>query len=166
ARGLPATDVRASAQLLGNTANVDAKLTAGNASHLALTGRAPLAADGALELAIAGNLDVGLLNPLLEARGRHLTGAISIDTKVTRAPASPDIAGTVRLTKGSLRDYAQGINLSDITGELTGSQGLLRIEKLTARAAPGDIAIEGTIGVLQPKWPVDLKLTARNAQPI
>src|SRR5262249_24560902 len=69
-------------------------------------------------------------------------------------------------TKGSVRDYTQGISLSDITGELTGSHGLLRIEKLTARAAPGDLAIEGTIGVLQPKIPVDLKLTAKNAQPI
>ena len=39
AAGLPATDVRANAQLLGNTANVDAKLTAGNASQLTLTGR-------------------------------------------------------------------------------------------------------------------------------
>src|SRR5262249_20746049 len=46
------------------------------------------------------------------------------------------------------------------------SQGQLRIEKLTARAAPGDISIEGTIGVLQPKWPVDLRMTAKNAQPI
>ena len=72
----------------------------------------------------------------------------------------------MRLSKGSLRDYAQGINLSDITGELSGNHGLLRIDKLTARAAPGDVSLEGTIGVLQPKCPVDLKLTAKNAQPI
>jgi len=166
ARGLPATDIHAKAALEGNTADVDAKLSAGKASQLALSGRAPLAADGALDLKLAGNLDVGLLNPLLEARGRHVTGAVTIDTTVTGAPTDPEIGGTVRLAKGSLRDYTQGANLSDITGELSGSHGLLRIEKLTARAAPGDIAVEGTVGVLQPKIPVDLKLTARNAQPI
>jgi len=166
ARGLPLTDLRADAQLMGNTASVDAKLSAGSASQLALTGRAPLAADGAVDLKLAGKLDMGLLNPLLEAGGRHVTGEVAVDTTVTGAAASPEIGGKVRLTKGSFRDYAQGVNLSDIAGELTGSQGLLRIEKLTARAAPGDVSVEGTIGVLQPKIPVDLKLTAKNAQPI
>jgi translocation and assembly module TamB len=166
ARGLPAADLHASAQLMGNTARVDAKLIAGSASQLALSGRTPLAADGALDLKLAGNLDMGLLNPLLEARGRHVTGEVTLDTTVTGAAASPEIGGTVRLAKGSIRDYTQGINLSDITGELTGSHGLLRIEKLTARAAPGNVSVEGTIGVLQPKMPVDLKITAKDAQPI
>ena len=64
ARGLPATDLHATAQLMGNTTNVDAKLAAGKASQLSLTGRAPLAADGALDLKLAGTLDMGLLNPL------------------------------------------------------------------------------------------------------
>jgi translocation and assembly module TamB len=166
ARGLPAADLHATAQLMGNTAKVDAKLSAGSASQLALSGRTPLAADGALDLKLAGNLDMGLLNPLLEARGRHVTGEVTIDTTVTGAAASPEIGGTVRLAKGSIRDYTQGINLSDISGELSGSHGLLRIEKLTARAAPGNVAVEGTIGVLQPKIPVDLKITAKDAQPI
>jgi translocation and assembly module TamB len=166
ALGLPPTDLRAKVDLAGNSARVEAKLAAGSASQLALTGRAPLAAGGSMDLKLAGNLDVGLLNPLLEAGGRHVTGALAVDTTVTGAAASPEIAGTVRLTKGSVRDYTQGISLSDITGELTGSHGLLRIERLTARAAPGDLAIEGTLGVLQPKMPVDLKLTAKNAQPI
>src|SRR5882757_8170380 len=166
ARGLPATDLHAAAQLMGNTAKVDAQLSAGGASQLALSGRAPLAADGALDLKLAGTLDMGLLNPLLEARGRHVTGEVAINTTVTGAAAAPEIGGTVRLAKGSLRDYTQGINLSDITGELSGSHGLLRIEKLTARAAPGNVSVEGTIGVLQPKIPVDLKITAKDAQPI
>ncbi|MGH8140667.1 MAG: translocation/assembly module TamB domain-containing protein [Steroidobacteraceae bacterium] len=166
ARGLPATDVHAGAQLMGNAARVDAKLVAGSASELALTGSAPLAADGALDLKLTGRLDLGLLNPLLEARGRHVTGQLAVATSVSGAAASPEIGGTVRLAKGTLRDYTQGTNLSDINGVLSGEHGTLRIEKLTARAAPGDVSVAGTIGVLQPKIPVDLKLTARNAQPI
>jgi translocation and assembly module TamB len=166
ARGLPGTDLHASAQLKGNSADVEARLSAGKASELNLTGQAPLAADGRYDLKLAGNLDMGLLNPLLEARGRHVTGEVAIDTTVTGAVADPEIGGTVRLAKGSLRDYTQGVNLSDITGELSGSHGLLRIEKLTARAAPGNVSVEGTIGVLQPKIPIDLKITAKDAQPI
>ncbi|MBS0421851.1 MAG: translocation/assembly module TamB domain-containing protein [Proteobacteria bacterium] len=166
ARGLPGTDLHAAAELLGNTANVDAKLSAGKASQLSMSGHAPLTADGQWDLKLAGNLDMGLLNPLLEARGRHVTGEVTIDTTVTGVVGDPEIGGTVRLAKGSLRDYTQGVNLSDITGELSGNHGLLRIEKLTARAAPGNVAVAGTIGILQPRIPVDLKITAQDAQPI
>lgn len=42
----------------------------------------------------------------------------------------------------------------------------MRIASLKARAAPGDLSVSGTIGVLQPKLPIELKLTAKNAQPI
>jgi translocation and assembly module TamB len=166
ARGLPAVDMHADAQLLGNTAKVDAKLTAGSASNLTLTGDAPLAADGALNLKLGGKLDIGLLNPLVEASGRHVTGAVTIDTTVTGAAANPEIGGTVKLANGSVRDYTQGVNLTDITGQFTGSHGTLQIQTLTAKAAPGTVSITGTIGVLQPHIPVDLKLMAKNAQPI
>jgi translocation and assembly module TamB len=166
ARGLPALDIHANAQLMANTAKIDAKLTAGSASHLTLSGNAPLAADGALDLKLAGNLDVGLLNPLLEAGGKHVTGALTVDTTVTGAAAAPEIGGTVKLANGSVRDYTQGINLTDMTGQFAGSHGTLEIQSLTAKAAPGNVSITGTIGVLQPHIPVDLKLTAKNAQPI
>ena len=166
ARGLPAVDLHADAQLMADTAQVDAKLTAGTASHLTLTGKAPLAAAGALDLKLAGNLDVGLLNPLLEASGKHVTGALTVDTTVTGAAAAPEIGGTVKLANGSVRDYTQGINLTDITGDFTGSHGTLQIQSLTAKAAPGTVSITGTIGALQPHIPIDLKLTAKNAQPI
>jgi translocation and assembly module TamB len=166
ARGLPAVDMHAAAQLLGNTAKVDAKLTAGSASNLTLTGDAPLAADGALNLKLGGKLDIGLLNPLVEASGRHVTGAVMIDTTVTGAAANPEIGGTVKLANGSVRDYTQGVNLTDITGQFAGSHGTLQIQTLTAKAAPGTVSITGTIGVLQPHIPVDLKLMAKNAQPI
>lgn len=166
ARGLPPLDIHADAQLMANTAKIDAKLAAGSASHLTLTGNAPLAAAGALDLKLAGNLDVGLLNPLLEASGKHVTGALTVDTTVTGAAAAPEIGGTVKLANGSARDYTQGINLTEITGQFAGSHGTLEIQNLTAKAAPGNVSITGTIGVLQPHIPVDLKLTAKNAQPI
>ena len=166
ALGLPASDLRADAQLLGNTASVDARLIAGRASNLTLKGLAPLAPEGALDLKFAGNMDVGLFNPLTEPSGKRVTGALIIDTTITGTRATPQIGGTVRLANGSVRDYTQGINLTDITGELTGNQGTLEVRDLTARAAPGTVSVAGTIGVLQPQIPVDLKLTAKNAQPI
>ena len=166
ALGLPAVDLHADTQLMGTSATVDAKLTAGSASNLTLKGTAPLSANGALDLKLGGALDIGLLNPLLEAQGKHVSGALTIDTSVTGPTADPDISGTVKLANGSMKDYTQGVNLTDITGELTGSHGTLQIRSLTARAAPGNVSVTGTIGILQPKMPVDVTLTAKNAQPI
>src|SRR4029077_14036670 len=60
ALGLPSLDIHATAQLAANTADIDAGLVAGTASRLSLTGRAPLAADGALDLKIGGHVDVGM----------------------------------------------------------------------------------------------------------
>jgi translocation and assembly module TamB len=166
ARDLPAADIHAGAELMGNTALLDVKLTAGSTSQLTLSGHTPLAIDGALNLKLAGNLDVGLFNPLLEANGRHVTGELTVDTTVTGAASAPEIGGTIRLAKGSMRDYSQGVNLSDITAEIEGNHGLLRIVSMTARAAPGSVSLTGTVGVLQKGIPVDVKLTAKNAQPI
>jgi translocation and assembly module TamB len=166
ARGLPAVDLHSSARLMGNAARVDAKLTAGKTSQLTLSGNAPLAPDGALDLKLAGMIDLSLMNPLTEASGKHVTGQLSIDTTVTGAAANPEIGGTVRVAKGGVRDYTQGINLTDITATLSGDHGLLRIEMVTARAAPGDVIVTGTVGVLQKGIPVDLLMVAKNAQPI
>jgi translocation and assembly module TamB len=166
ALGLPALDLHATAQLAADTADVDVGLVAGSASHLSVTGRAPLAAAGALDLKIRGSLDVAMINPVLEARGQHATGGLDVDATVAGSVAAPKIDGTVNLTKGSVRDYARGVSLSDITAVFIGSEGTLQIKSLTASAAPGTISMTGKVGVLQAGVPVDLKIKADHAQPI
>jgi translocation and assembly module TamB len=164
--GLPPLDLHASAELKSDTADVDVRLTAGTASQLNVTGHAPLAAAGALDLKIGGNLDVGMINPILEARGQHVTGELSVDASVGGSVAAPKIDGTVNLTKGSARDYARGLGLTDITAAIVGSEGTLQIKSLTAKAAPGTISVTGSVGVLQSGMPVDLQIKAENAQPL
>ncbi len=166
ALGLPPLNLHATAQLKGDTAEVDARMAAGAASQLSVTGRAPLAAQGALELKISGALDVGLINPLLEARGQHATGDLAIDATVAGSVAEPQIAGTVNLSKGTVRDYARGASLTDITAAIVGSEGTLQIKSMTATAAPGTVSVTGKVGVLQAGIPVDLKIEAQNAQPV
>ncbi len=166
ALGLPSLESQVTAQLHGDTADIDASLSAGSGSKLSVTGRAPLSADGALDLKINGNLDVGMINPVLEARGQHASGQLDVDAKVAGSVAVPDIEGAVNLTKGSIHDYARGIGLSDITAVIVGREGSLEIKSFSASAAPGTVTMTGAIGVLKPGVPVDLKLTARNAQPI
>ncbi len=164
--GLPSLDLQATAQLTGDAANIDARLVAGTASKLSLSGRAPLVADGALGLKINGTLDVGMINPILEARGQHAAGELEVDATVAGTAAAPQIGGTVNLTKGSVRDYVRGLSLTDITAAFVGSEGTLQIKSLTAAAAPGTLTVTGKVGVLQKGVPVDLSIKAVNAQPI
>ena len=164
--GLPPVDIRATVRLMGDGADIDARLVAGTQSHLSVQGRAPLAADATVDLKISGDLDVGMINPLLEARGQHASGEIKIEASVAGNVTDPKIGGTVSLSKGSMRDYARGVSLTDITAAIVGSEGALQIKSLTATAAPGTVSMTGSVGVLQPGIPVDLRIKADHAQPI
>jgi translocation and assembly module TamB len=166
ALGLPPAELSITADLHGQTADIDARLDGGAASHLSAVGKIPIASDSAVDLKIAGKVDVGLFNPFLEGRGQHAGGEVDIDATVAGSAAAPQIGGTLNLIKGSVNDYRLGITLSDITAQIVGNQGALQIKSFSAAAAPGTITMSGTIGVLQQGIPVDLKITARNAQPI
>jgi translocation and assembly module TamB len=166
ALGLPAVDLKATADLMGDTADIDARLSAGAASQLNVIGRVALATEGTEDLKIKGNLDVGLLNPLLEGSGQHASGELKVDASVAGSLAEPQIVGTISLKKGSFSNYGRGVSVSDISAEIVGAEGELQIKSFTASAAPGTLSMKGTVGVLQPGLPVNLEITARNAQPI
>ena len=165
-RDLHAVDLHATAHLKGNAAQLEAQLSAGDSSALTLAGNAPLDAAGAVNLKLSGKLDAALANPMLEARGQRAEGALSVDATVTGTPRAPEIGGTVDLAQGDVRDYTQGVHLSGITAHFVGSHGTLKIASLVAHATPGQLSMTGTIGILEPKLPIDLQLTAQNAQPI
>jgi translocation and assembly module TamB len=166
ALGLPAANFHLDAQLHGNTANIDARLDAGTASALKVSGRAPIALDGAVDLTIGGKLDAGLLNPLLEARGQHASGQLDVDATVAGSVADPQIGGSFNFSNGSLRDYGRGLALSDIAAQVEGRAGALQIKTFTAAAAPGTLSMSGSVGVLQKGVPIDLQITATNARPL
>jgi translocation and assembly module TamB len=166
ATGLPAAALHADLRLEADTLSVDAKLSAGKNSQLTITGTAPLDQSGLLGLRLDGKLDIGLVSPLLEARGLQAAGDLEVAVRVGGSAIAPDIGGTIRVDNASLRDYVRGINLSDISAQFSGSQGALKVDRFTAHAAAGTLALSGTVGFLQPRIPVDLKLTADHAQAI
>jgi translocation and assembly module TamB len=58
------------------------------------------------------------------------------------------------------------LNLTDISADIGGDAGGLQIKSAGAKAGPGSVAMSGTLGLLQPGLPLDLKITAKNAQPV
>src|SRR5580704_16054681 len=107
-----------------------------------------------------------MANPLLEARGLHAAGKLTVDATVTGNSSAPQVGGGITLSEGSLRDYARGVNLSDIEAEVVGNQAGLLIKSFKATAVSGSVAMTGSFGVLQPGMPLDLKITAKDAQPV
>jgi len=164
--GLPALDMRAHAELSNDAASVNAKLSAGPNSQLTVSGAAPLDTKGALDLKIDGKLDAGLANPFLEARGMRAAGQLTFDAMVTGSAAAPQLGGGFTLVQGSWRDYGHGVNLSNINAEIVGHQSVLQVKTFKASAASGSIEMTGTVGLLQPGLPLDLRVTAKDAQPI
>jgi translocation and assembly module TamB len=164
--GLPALDLDAGAELAGNSAAIDIKLNAGSNPLLSVIGDVPLDPAGVYDLKVAGKMDLNVANALLQARGLHASGELAIDANVAGTLLDPRIHGSVALAKGSFRDYVRGVNLTNIAADIAGNQGTLQIKSFTASAASGTVSMGGSVGILQPGMPVDLTLTAANAQPI
>jgi translocation and assembly module TamB len=164
ALGLPALNLSARADLAGDTAALDVHLSAGKASLFAMTGNTPLNAGGKYDLKLNGKLDLAVANPFFEARGLHVGGDLTVDANVTGKIDAPQIVGAVKLAGGNLKDYVRGMNLTNMTAEIDGSEGTLQIKTFKASAGSGSVSMSGSIGALQPKIPLDLKLSASNAQ--
>jgi translocation and assembly module TamB len=166
ALGLPPLDLSAGAELAGEAATVDVRFTAGTAPLLRATGRVPFNPDGTYDLKIEGKMDLDVANSILGARGLRADGKLGVDASISGRRADPNIQGAITLADGDFRDYAHGFNLTGINAEVDGSEGALKIKSFNARAASGTVGLSGSVGVLQPHMPVDLKLTAVKAQAI
>lgn len=165
-RNLPPANLVATAELDEQFARVDARLSVGSRMRVNASGRVPFSASGALEVRGNGTLDAAIVNPILEVNGRRVKGQVTLDLAVTGTPAAPRIDGSARLAQGEIQDYPLGAHFTDVEALLQASGDTVRIERLTARAGPGTISASGTVGVLDPSLPVDVKLTARTARPL
>jgi translocation and assembly module TamB len=165
ARALPAASINATAELNGVAAQLDMRATAGR-SRLTVAGAAPLGTSGALDLHATGGVDLAMAEPILAAGGRHVRGQVNFDARITGTATAPAVAGTAQLSGGEVQDFSSGLHLTAITARLQGNGATLRVEQLSATAGRGTINASGSIGVMQAGLPVDLTLTARNAEPL
>ena len=163
-RSLPAANLSAKADLAGETARVDARLTVGPKTHLTLDGQAAIAAAGRMNLRAGGELDLALSDPILAAAGRRLRGQVRLSAGVTGTLAHPSLSGTVRLTRGEVQDYAQGVHLRDASAVLDLQGDTVRIARFSAHAGSGTLSASGTLGLLAPGVPVDLRVGANRAR--
>ncbi len=165
-RALPPANLTATANLTGETAHIDTRLTAGPTTTLTVTGQVPIAPSGPLDLRAGGAMDLKLLDPLLAAEGRRVRGQVTLNAGLVGTLISPRVKGHVQLVDGEVQDYAQGAHLTGITALLQAEGETIRITRFEGRAGPGTITAGGTVGVMAPGVPIDLSVTAKNARPL
>lgn len=165
-RGMPPADVNLNADLDGNGALVAARLRAG--THVALTveGRAPIDSGGTLDVRSEGSLDMKVLDPLLTPQGRRMRGMAALKARITGTIADPRLDGDVQFSKGEFQDYAVGTRMTDIVASAQFDGETLRLTRFDGKMAPGRISASGAVGLRKPEWPIDIKITARNARPL
>jgi translocation and assembly module TamB len=165
ARGLPSTDVDASAQLHEHSAQVELQMHAGDGLQLQASGQVPLNRDAPIALKLSGNFNLNVINPIIEASGQRVLGAVKIDAALAGTPAAPQARGTLVLTGGDLQDYPRGTHLTDVSATLDADGEQLQLKEFTAHAGKGTITASGTVGLGGGDLPVALQLTAHNARP-
>lgn len=167
--GLPAATLDASLSLKPGANVLEVSTQLGTKGNLRLRGQVggTLPLDpGTLALRAAGNVDLSLLDPLLTAAGRQAAGQANLDAGLAGTLAAPKLEGKLSLTKGSFRDWNSGFSLTGIAGNLTLAGDRLRLDRLSAKAGGGTLALNGDIGLLAPGLPLNLNLSARDAEPI
>ena len=166
AASLPPATIDAHATLAGKSARLQVQLAAGSASHVTLSGTAPLSMTGAVNLGLNGQLDLALINPIMEASGQRVAGKLDLALRASGSANAPQIAGSVALAGGRFQDYSQGMTLSAITAHIRAEGQQLIVDSFTAQAGSGKISVSGSVGALAPTIPLNLTVTADNADPI
>jgi translocation and assembly module TamB len=164
--GLPALDAIGSGRLAGARTSLDIAINAGTGTTARLTGSAPLAADGALDVKADGNLDARLANSMLSVSGRHAGGSVAVALQVRGTIAKPQAQGTVRLSGGQLTDDQTGFKLTGVTGTFVANGSTVRIDHLAGTtpnagsiSATGEVRLDPAAG-----FPGSIRLTGQHAQ--
>ncbi|HTQ71506.1 MAG TPA: translocation/assembly module TamB domain-containing protein [Acidocella sp.] len=166
AAALPPATIAAKATLKGQSAQIDVALEAGPNVALTTRGTAPFSMTGPMDLALAGRLDLKLLDPILAVRGNLVRGVVTTNMRLSGTPGAPRANGTLKLADGTVQNIASGLNLTAINASMIAADRLVTLQSLDANAGKGTISGHGTINLASPGMQVDFALNANNATPI
>ncbi len=161
---LPSLAVQGSASLIGRQASIDARLSAGTASSLALKGKgttAPLAGTATM----TGSLDIARFAPLLGNQVRNIAGTVRSDLSFDIRGAKISGTGSLDFSNGALNFPEMGLRLSGGTARLVLQGDVLQLQQLSFQTgrngtltAIGTVRLDGQQGVA-----VDLAVASRRA---
>jgi len=78
-------------------------------------------------------------------------------------PVAPNASGSIRLSAGAYQDADLGVHITSIGGTATVQGDAIRLDRFSAAAGPGTIALAGTVSIAAAPV-LDLSLRASNAK--
>ncbi|WP_137177865.1 translocation/assembly module TamB domain-containing protein [Roseomonas sp. AR75] len=170
ARALPPGELRLDLRRTGaGLLTADADLRLGPQQRLNATARFPQGpgAEAPFEATLNGNIDLAALSsPFLSAGADRVTGRLTLGLRASGTPGNPVLGGEARLANGSYRNGVYGVNISQLAGTLRPDGQRLRADLTGRTSGEGRLALAGTIAPFEAGLPVDLQVTATNAQPV
>jgi translocation and assembly module TamB len=164
--GLPPAAVKVNAQLAGSSATVDVAMDAGAHTQLRISGQVPLHGGAPMALKLAGNMDLGVANPVLEASGERLTGELDIQGQLGGTFVAPQARGRLTISNANVQDFARGLSITDLNLALDADGSQVRLTRMSAKAGSGTLSASGGIDLAAPGLPVHFSLTGHHAQPL
>jgi translocation and assembly module TamB len=165
AAGIPPASLDASAEFLGEVATVHANVAAGPSAQTSLSGDVSLKPGHALDLQVAGRVDLALFNPILSAEGRKIAGQLGLDGAIGGTMSQPQISGRANLADGEVQDIPYGFRVHDIVATAESDGRTLRLTRFAGVAGDGTISANGTLAFTQ-GTPVNVMVSSRNARPL
>lgn len=115
-----------------------------------------LPANGSLEAAVNGTLDLSLANDILASSGDRARGSLQLDVRAGGTVEKPSLGGSVVLANGRYENRASGAVISNIQARLVGDGDVFTIQSFQGRTRNGG-AISAS-GVIRPAAPADRQL--------
>jgi len=169
ARGLPPARLELQARRAAGSTDVDAGIDVGPSTRLRVRGQIaggrPRTA-GRFNLRAEGRVDLAVLDALLIAEGRQASGILVLDGRISGQPDAPRLEGRLRIEDAALYDRNLALALTSIDGAVDLAGDTLRVERLSGRSGGGSVSVTGSVGLLAEDLPVDLRLVARDAEPV
>lgn len=159
-------NVAASGRLADGRTSLEATIRNAQFGPVTVKGSAPLDPAGALDLSVAGRLDLGFLNARLAPDGRRVSGRADIAARLVGPARAPKVEGGATLAGVAFSDADSGLKLTDISGRIVGDATTLRLEGVTGRARNGGtIAASGRLSLdAGAGMPGEIRLTASGAE--
>ncbi|MBC9209739.1 translocation/assembly module TamB domain-containing protein [Roseomonas aerophila] len=169
-RGWPAATLRVEASRAASGAvRGRAELRAGALANVTAEANMPQgpAADAPLSATVNGQADLAaVLAPTLGGTANQVTGRIALAGTASGTLGSPQMNGTVDLTNGNVRNRLYGLRLANIGARLRAQGDTITVERFNARAGQGNIDARGSLQPFAAGIPIDITITARDAQPL
>ncbi len=145
---IPSLSVQGTGSLVGQQANLDARLSAGANTNLTVKGTATLPrGKGAVaaQVALAGAVDIAPFAPLLGNDIRNITGRLRPNLTVSVSGQKITGSGTVDFEGGAVAMPESGLKLNGGQGRFVLQGDTLQIQRLTFQAGTGTLNGSGSV---------------------